>query len=38
VGIPLLLVALLPALPIALLVAAVWWLTRRGFHPATPAR
>ena len=38
VGIPLLFMALLPALPIALLVAAVWWLTRRGFHPAAPAR
>jgi hypothetical protein len=38
VGIPLLLMALLPALPIVLLVAAVWWLTRRGFHPAAPVR
>jgi hypothetical protein len=38
VGIPLLFMALLPALPIALLVAAVWWLTRRGFHPVAPAR
>jgi hypothetical protein len=38
VGIPLLFVALLPALPIALLVAAIWWLTRRGFHPAAPIR
>ena len=38
VGIPLLFVALLPALPIALLVAAIWWLTRRGFQPATPVR
>lgn len=38
VGIPLLFVALLPALPIALLVAAVWWISRRGFHPAAPAR
>jgi hypothetical protein len=38
VGIPLLFVALLPALPVALLVAAVWWLTRRGFHPAAPVR
>ena len=36
VGIPLLFVALLPALPIALLVAAVWWLTRRGFNSAAP--
>jgi len=38
VGIPLLFVALLPALPIALLVAAVWWLTRRGFRAAAPVR
>jgi hypothetical protein len=38
VGIPLLFMALLPALPIALLVAAIWWLTRRGFHPAAPVR
>jgi hypothetical protein len=37
VGLPLLL-ALLPALPIALLVLAVWWLARRGAHPAAPAR
>jgi hypothetical protein len=38
VGIPLLFVALLPALPIALLVAAIWWLTRRGFQPPAPVR
>jgi hypothetical protein len=38
VGIPLLFVVLLPALPIALLVAAVWWLTRRGFHSPAPVR
>jgi hypothetical protein len=38
VGIPLLFIALLPALPIVLLVAAIWWLTRRGFRPAAPVR
>ena len=38
VGIPLLFMALLPALPIALLVAAIWWLTRRGLHRAAPVR
>ncbi len=38
VGIPLLLVALLPALPVALLVAAIWWLSRRGFHRAAAIR
>ena len=38
VGIPLLFMALLPVLPIALLVAAIWWLTRRGLHRAAPVR
>lgn len=38
VGIPLLLMALLPALPVVLLVAAIWWLAKRGFHPAAPVR
>ena len=38
VGIPLLLMALLPALPVVLLVAAIWWLAKRGFRPAAPVR
>ncbi len=38
IGIPLLLAALVPALPIVLLVALVWWLARRGVHPAASAR
>ena len=38
VGIPLLFVALLPALPVVLLIAAVWGLARRGVHSASPAR
>jgi len=38
VGIPLLLVAIVPALPIVLLVAAIWWLARRGVRPAAPVR
>jgi hypothetical protein len=38
VGIPLLLMALLPALPVVLLVAAIWWMAKRGFRPAAPVR
>jgi len=38
VGIPLLLMALLPALPVVLLVAAIWWLAKRGFRQAAPVR
>jgi hypothetical protein len=38
VGIPLLFVALLPALPIVALVALVWWLAKRGVHSAAPVR
>ncbi len=38
IGIPLLLAALVPALPIVLLVALVWWLARRGVHSAASAR
>ena len=38
VGVPLLIAALIPALPIVLLVAAVWWLAKRGFRPAAPVR
>jgi hypothetical protein len=38
VGVPLLLVAVLPALPVVLLVLAVWWLAKRDAPPAAPAR
>ncbi len=38
VGIPLLFVALLPALPIVLLVLGIWWLTKRGMHRTAQAR
>jgi hypothetical protein len=38
VGVPLLLVALLPAIPLALLVVGIWWLAKRGVRSASPAR
>ncbi len=38
VGIPLLFVALVPALPVVLLVLAIAWLARRGARSAAPAR
>ena len=36
VGLPLLFVALLPAIPVVLLVAAIWWLAKRGVRHAAP--
>ena len=37
VGVPLLLVLVVPALPVVLLVLAVVWLARRGFRPPIAA-
>lgn len=36
VGLPLLFVVLVPAMPLVLVVLAIWWLAKRSFHPATP--
>jgi hypothetical protein len=38
VGLPLLFAVLVPALPVVLLVAGIWWLVRRGMPPAAPVR
>ncbi len=38
VGLPLLFVVLIPALPVVLLVLAIVWLARRGLRSAAPAR
>ncbi len=38
VGIPLLFVALIPALPIVLLIAGIWWLAKRGVRTTAQAR
>jgi hypothetical protein len=38
VGIPLLLVALVPVLPIVLLIVAIAWLAKRGVSSASPVR
>ena len=38
VGLPLLFVALVPALPVVLLVGIIWWLAKRTVHPTAQAR
>jgi hypothetical protein len=36
VGLPLFFMAIVPLLPIALLALGIWWLVKRGAHPASP--
>lgn len=38
VGLPLFFVAFVPLLPLALVVLGIWWLVKRGAHPASPPR
>jgi hypothetical protein len=38
VGVPLLFALLVPALPVVLLVAGIWWLVKRGLAPAAHPR